>query len=63
MNSLDCAMCIMVNISMSNMIHSLGQVMMMLNGIMTRSMVNGGFVSPSFVADDRVMPHSVCGPH
>ncbi len=53
----------MVNICMPSMIDGLCQVMMLLNGIVTRSMVNGSFVSPGFVADDRVMPHRVCGPH
>ena len=63
MNSLDRAMCIMVNICMANMIHSLGQVMLLLNGIVTRSVVNGSFVSPGFVADDSIMPHRVCRSH
>ena len=37
--------------------------MMLLNGIVTRSMVNGSFVSPGFVADNRIMPRRVCGAH
>ncbi len=54
---------IVVNIGVADMIHSLSRMMAVFNRIVTHSVMNGGFVSPSSVTDDRIMSHRVRRSH